>query len=73
MHGDPPIEAIVLLQVWPFSVTMTGARTFPKTALGRSHRDEAIEPSRTIVVENVLGSSRATPWAGKCPRRRVGC
>src|SRR5688500_8582363 len=55
MHGGPPIAAIVLRNVWPFSVTLTGARTLPNTVFGSnvSGMKHAI-PSRTIVALNVL-------------------
>jgi hypothetical protein len=53
MHGGPPIAAMVLRKVYPLSVTLTGALTFPKTLLGSKVKGmKHIDPSRTIVVLN---------------------
>jgi hypothetical protein len=46
MKGGPPMAAIVLRQTNPFSVTLTGARTRPNTALGSKVRGmKHIDPS----------------------------
>src|SRR6266550_8614334 len=55
MHGGPPIAAIVLRYVYPFSVNFTGARILPNTGFGsKGNGIKHIEPSRTILVLNVF-------------------
>ena len=54
-HGGPPMAAIVLRYVWPFTVTFTGTRNLPNTVRGSNVSGmKHIDPSRTIVVLNVF-------------------